>query len=50
MQELIIFIVIIVVLAPFLFVTNRRNKKQINMRKKRSFMDSHLDKKKESSN
>ncbi len=45
-RELIIFIIIVVVLAPFLFINTRKNKKRSNSRKSRGFMSTYLEEKK----
>lgn len=45
--ELIVFIVIVAVLAPFLFMNARKNKKRSNSRKDRGFMRDYLDNKKD---
>lgn len=50
MKELIIFIVIIVILVPFLFVNSRRNKKRTLSRKNKVFMNKQLERKEESKN
>ena len=49
-QELIIFIIIVGVLAPLLFINTRKNKKRNSSRKNRSFMNDYLEKKKEQQN
>ncbi|PTX61513.1 hypothetical protein C8N46_104156 [Kordia periserrulae] len=43
--ELIVFIIIVAVLAPLLFINARKNKRRINDRKNRGFMSDYLDKK-----
>ncbi|MBC8755159.1 hypothetical protein H2O64_10780 [Kordia sp. YSTF-M3] len=47
MRDLIIVIVIVVILAPFLFVNTRKNKKRAMSRKNKVFMKKHLEQKKE---
>ncbi|WP_157547189.1 hypothetical protein [Kordia zhangzhouensis] len=44
--ELIIIIVIVAILAPLLLINTRKNKKQNQGRKSRSFMGNYLEEKK----
>ncbi len=48
--ELIVFIVIVGVLAPLLFINTRKNKRRTNSRKDRRFMNDYLRNKDEEKN